>query len=572
MATDAAWSLLIRQVCDRITTLTGNILGDRQRPMVEARLKRHLREINVDVLDYPKYWRDHQSQEDEALIALLTTHYTAFFREFLHFEWLESSLLEITRNARDQGRNDVRIWSAACSRGQEVWSLAMWMSQHLPRIAPGMTWSIYGTDIDPSSVSFAKNGVYHHRELESAPRQLWQPYWQRGTGDISDWMRVKKELRDRCTFGTDNLLELSPAHTGKYDVIFCRNVLIYFDPSNQVKAVKGLLGHLYPGGYLVSGVSESLGGLGLGLYSHAPSVYSLADKTSKAVPPAAVAQHQIPKPLRVLCIDDSGTVITILKKLLSTSDFEVVGTAENGEQGLKLISELNPDVITLDLHMPVMDGFTLIKTTDTAQRYPVVVVSTVERDNASLVHPLFAAGVADFLEKPSFENLARIGEELQQKLKMAWWAKKRGLSMQPLAPVSGRSSRGPGRVVLNAGIADREAVYAVLRAGDFLRDDVFVHLGGEVHLWDDWALGLRSEFMSLNLSISKEPVWVRDGRPTVVFHFRGGMVSVLEHARAQDAHVILEDGEWSYEVKNFASDIFPVTSFAYMANKFLEGK
>lgn len=567
----AAWTLLIKQVCDRLTALTGNILGERQKPMVEARLKRHLRELKVEVADYPRYWREHQTQEDDALIALLTTHFTSFFREFLHFEWLESALPDLTRAAKEQGRSEIKIWSAACSRGQEVWSLGMWLAQHMPRIAPGMNWSVYGTDIDVTSVSFAKNGVYHHRELEAAPRQLWQPYWQRGTGDISDWMRVKKELRDRCTFGVDNLLSLSATHTTKYDVIFCRNVLIYFDPANQAKAVKGLLGHLHPHGSFVSGVSESLGSLGLGLQTLAPSVYSLQAAASKK-PVHAVNTLQIPKPLRVLCIDDSGTVITILKKLLSGSDFEVVGTAENGEKGLKLLGELNPDVVTLDLHMPVMDGFTLIKNTDSAQRYPIVVVSTVERDNATLVHPLFAAGICDFVEKPSFENLSRIGEELQQKLKMAWWSKKRGLSMMALEPVVSRAKRQPGRVVLNAGLSDREAVQAVLKASDLLQDEVFVHLSGETHLWEDWALGLRSEFMSLNLKISRDVQWVRDGKTTVVFQFRGGQTGILDHARSQGAQIVLEDGEWSYEVKSYATDIFPVTSFAYMAQKFLEGK
>lgn len=572
MSSEAAWALLIKQVCDRITALTGNILGDRQRPMVEARLKRHLREIKVEVNDYGRYWREHQTQEDDALIALLTTHFTSFFREFLHFEWLESALPEITRTARDQGRNEIKIWSAACSRGQEVWSIAMWLSQHMPRIAPSMTWSVYGTDIDASSVAFAKNGVYHHRELEAAPRQLWQPYWQRGTGDISDWMRIKKELREKCIFGTDNLLDLSKSHNSKYDVIFCRNVLIYFDQSNQIKAAKSLIEHLYPSGTLISGVSESLGSLGLGLETLAPSVYSLQSATKKK-PISQTTQIQIPRPLRVLCIDDSSTVLTILKKLLSgNSEFEIVGTAENGEVGLKKIAELNPDVITLDLHMPVMDGFTLIKTTDTAQKYPVVVVSTVERDNATLVHPLFAAGICDFLEKPSFDNLSRIGEELQQKLKMAWWSKKRGLNMEPLAPAVSRSKRMGGRVVFNAGISDREAIVAVLRAGDYLIDEVHVHMSGEQHLWEDWALGLRSDFMSLNLNISKDAQWVRDGKTTIVFQFRGGHVPVLEHAKNQGAQIVLEDGEWSYEIKNYAADIYPVTSFAYMAAKFLEGK
>jgi chemotaxis protein methyltransferase CheR len=563
---------LVEQVCKRITVLTGNVFGDRQMPMVHARFNRHLREINISVDDYPKYWKANQQQEDDALVALLTTHFTAFFREFLHFEWLASELPQVIDRIRTEGRSELRLWSAACSRGQEVWSLAMWLQYYMPRIAPDLKWSIHGSDIDSVSVKCAINGVYHYRELQTAPRYLWESHWQRGTGDISDWLKVKKGLRDHCSFSTDNLLSLAMTDSKKFDFIFCRNVLIYFDTQNQIKAVNGLLKHLYPAGALITGVSESLVNLGLGLISHAPSVYSRQAEVKQVQVKPQTKAVAIPKPLKVLCIDDSGTVLNIFKKLLNNSDFEIIGTAMNGAEALDKISTLKPDIITLDLHMPIMDGFTLIKDHGVAKKFPVVVVSTVERENAGIVQPLFQEGVCDFLEKPSFENLGRIGDELQQKLKMAWWSKVRGEFLNTQTPSTTKSKRLSGRLVLNAGLPDREAVQWLLRNSDLKNDEIIIHMNGVKHLWEDWALELKSEFLDLKLTIKESAEWVRDGRHTLFLHFVGGSILNIDYASSQGASIVLEDSDWPESVRSKSIDAYPVTSFAYMVDKVLEGK
>ncbi len=574
---EKVWQDLVAFVCAKVTALTGNVFGERQRPMVEARLKRHLREIKVSPESYPLYWKTHQEVEEKALIALLTTHFTSFFREFLHFEWLAENLPALVAAVKSQGRTEFKIWSAACSKGQEVWSLAMWMQSYMPKIDPTMKWSIHGTDIDSASVKEASNGVYHRRELESTARHLWEPYWQRGTGEISDWYKIKKALRDHCTFSSANLLALPMNATPTYDVIFCRNVLIYFDKDGQEKAVSGMLKQLQPHGALISGVSESLAGMGLGLKSQAASVYTLANFKPKISTPSVqtsvVQKIVLPKPLKVLCIDDSPTVLSILKKILSHSDFEVVGTATNGSEGQEKIAALRPDVITLDLHMPVMDGFTLIKQTDVARKYPVIVVSTVERQNAAMVHPLFDAGVCDFLEKPSFENLQQIGDELRQKLKMSWIAKQRGISSKSMEGIPALSrTRQSGRVIINAGIADRDSVRAAIKMGAWKNDEVIVQLSGEDHLWEDWAKSLLQEFSGSNIRVRNKFDWSKDHKTSVLLHYSGGSVNGFHHALDQNCIAILEEGDWPSEIKRQAQDMFPATSFVYMTEKFLEGK
>jgi chemotaxis protein methyltransferase CheR len=564
-----SWSFLVEKICKRFSSLTGNLLGERQKPMVEARLRRYLTQIQVSIDDYPQYWKENEARENEALIALLTTHFTAFFREFLHFEWLADYLPKLIHQIRLQGRNDLCIWSAACSRGQEVWSLAMWLDYHMKQLAPDMRWSVHGTDIDLESIKIARNGVYHRRELETAPRHLWEHLWQQGKEEIYDWYRVKKSLRDRCSFANENLLDLKK--NDRYDVIFCRNVLIYFNSSNQLKAINALVNRLSPAGALVTGVSESLAGFGFNFRTLAPSVYSLQEPPQLNLKPHSM-QASLPRPLKVLCVDDSNTVLSILKKILHSPEFEVVGVANNGQEALEKIDLLKPDVLTLDLHMPIMDGFSFVKNTTIAQRLPIVVVSTVERQNGSLVHPLFEAGVCDFLEKPTLDNLSEVGAELQQKLKMSYLAKKRGLAMNSPVRDYQKSKRTDARIVINAGFSDRDSIQSFLKAGSWANGEIYIHLHGESFIWERWASRLKTDFPEYSIKISRDPDWTQDTKPTIVLAFCGCDIKTIKYASAHNGMIFLEDGVWTSEVKQLALDSFPATSFAYMAEKILEGK
>jgi chemotaxis protein methyltransferase CheR len=563
------WKALVDKVCRRFSLITGNVLAQRQRPMVEARLRRYLTQKQISVADYPRYWDKNETAENEALIALLTTHFTAFFREFLHFEWLAQYLPQLVAQIRSEGRSELKVWSAACSRGQEVWSLAMWLDYHMKLVAPDFKWSVHGSDIDSESLKVAMNGVYHQRELQTAPRHLWQHLWQQGSAEIREWYRAKRELRSRCSFSTDNLLSLK--ESGKYDVIFCRNVLIYFNQANQIKTVRSLIEHLHPSGVLVTGVSESLSGLGIDFINLAPSVYT--QKKSLELRPAEISDvYTLPRPIRVVCVDDSSTVLTILKKMLVSPDFEVVGVATNGEEALKQVELLEPDALTLDLHMPLMDGFTLVKTTSIAKKLPIVVVSTVERQNAPLVHPLFDAGVCDFLEKPTLENLSEVALELQQKIKMAILSKHRGLQMRAPGINERVVHRPSARVVLAAGLADRDSIEAFLKSARWEQDQICIHLNGESFLWESWAQRIKTDFPDYVIHLSRQAEWVRDARPTIVLAYAGAELKTLQYAATQNVMIILEDTIFSAEAKKLAHDCFPATSFAYMAQKLMEGK
>jgi chemotaxis protein methyltransferase CheR len=412
------WNDLISDVSEKIGMLTGNILAEKQRPMIESRLRRRLLELQIKKpVEYLSYWKKNENVETNQLIGLLTTHFTSFFREFSHFEWIAADIERLVKIAREEGRMNLKIWSTACSRGQEAWSLGMWIDFHLKRIDPQMGWSILGTDIDSKSLSEAENGVYHHKEIETIPRELLETYWSKGSGDILDWYRVKNLLRRNISFSTINLLDLPNSRNDQFDLIMCRNVLIYFDKEKQFQIAQSLLQRLFPSGVLISGMSESLSGYGLPIKGVFPSVYRIADTIQEKREPTFKESKNLP--LRVLCIDDSSTVISLLKKALRPPEFEVVGTASNGAEAIEKLKILKPDALTLDLHMPVMDGEKFLKETSIAQELPVIIVSSVERNDDQLINHLLNSGVVDYIEKPSLANLEQISEELAQKLKMA---------------------------------------------------------------------------------------------------------------------------------------------------------
>jgi chemotaxis protein methyltransferase CheR len=448
--------LTFEELCSRVSELiskkTGNVFKPEHLTMVRTRLQRRLLESNMmDPEVYWNYLQNNYEAELDQLVSLLTTHHTFFFREFNHFEYLLKNLTKIIANVKSRGEKVVRVYSAACSKGQEVYSLAMFFETHLKQIDPTFSYKILGTDIDSQSVAVASKGIYNYNEIKEVPQLYLQGNWQKGTGEIADLVKVKSHLREKCDFRVGNLMHL-PQELGseKFDIIFCRNVFIYFDNKDISKISLDFKNHLHPGGFLVTGISESLKHLNLPLQTLAPSVYSFETKlkvvddqfqsdlptfhvgnlndsrplehkpNSLKIVPANSPDLSAAQPIRVLVVDDSPAVVKLLTQVFQKdSAFELVGTATNGLEAAEFLKTHQVDAMTLDIHMPECDGVTYLRKYFGEKHPRVIMVSSVNREDTQYAQEALRLGADDFVEKPALNNLAEKGEEIKLKMKIA---------------------------------------------------------------------------------------------------------------------------------------------------------
>ena len=423
---------LAKFVSDIVAKESGNVLGSNQQSMVVNRLKKRLLTLQLGPEDYYQYLNDNYLSESKHLVTILTTHHTFFFREYCHFEYLEKNLDSIIKTIKNRGESKVRVLSAACSRGQEVYSLAMFFEHHLKNF-PGMSYEIVGTDIDPESVKIAQNGVYPYKEVKTIPQLYLSGNWQRGTGEIASYAKVKSHLKEKCHFTDMNLLSVEKTLMGKkFDLILCRNVFIYFESQVIKEIVNKLKSYLFPEGLLITGLSESLKSLDITMNTHAPSVYSFGElkpeeekktpKSKKADDSKVVASKPtIPSPIKLLVVDDSSSVLKLLSKIFSTDpEFELVGTAKNGVEAEDFLKSNKVDAMTLDIHMPEMDGVQYLKKNFKKGHPHVVVVSSASREDTQYAQETLNHGACDFVEKPALNNLMERAEEIKIKLKMAF--------------------------------------------------------------------------------------------------------------------------------------------------------
>ena len=427
-ATDVTFVPVIKAATDIVQKIAGVQFDERQHAMVISRLKRRMSELNIEAPEqYLTYIKANHESESNKLVSLLTTHHTFFFRESEQFDFLlRDGLPKIIAAVRKQGRNHLRVWSMAMSRGHEVYTLSMFLAYHMPRLAPGMTYEILGTDVDTACVKTARNGVYRWDEVKTIPSLYLGGNWSRGTGDIAEFAKAKENIKKPCRFDVGNLLAIpKPQEVGLWDLIFCRNVFIYFKPE-QITQIAAQVRNLTENhGYFVIGLSENLGDDRKGFHLLGGSVYAHSapkkteDAAAKATP---VRTPTTPAPLRVLVVDDSATIIAMLKSILTKDQgFEIVGQAADGQAAANLASQVKFDVMTLDLQMPVLDGFGYLDqyVKNKPNHPPVVVVSSRNRDDMEVGPRVMNAGAKDFVEKPTVSDLAERATEIRSKLRAA---------------------------------------------------------------------------------------------------------------------------------------------------------
>lgn len=245
-----------RRISTLVGQLTGIVLVESKQDMVYGRLARRLRQLHLD--SFSEYCTLLERGDDEELgqfVNAITTNLTSFFREIHHFEYLTKTLLPGLLRGKANTRQ-IRIWSAGCSTGEEPYSLAMTVQEALP--ATGR-WDvkILATDIDSNVLATASRGVYKADRLGDLASQRVQRWFKKGAGKNAGMVRVAPELQAMITFRQLNLMQTWPMR-GPFDVIFCRNVVIYFDKDTQRRLFDRFADYLAPRGHLFVGHSESL--------------------------------------------------------------------------------------------------------------------------------------------------------------------------------------------------------------------------------------------------------------------------------------------------------------------------
>ena len=251
--------------------------------LIEARLGKKMRELgHRSFRQYYEYVQ--QDKTGEALTAMvdaLTTNHTSFFREPQHFDFLRTVVVPAWKPG-----SPLRIWSAACSTGEEPYSIAFTMLEAMgPSAADSL--QILATDISSRVLSTASRGMYPASRFQSLPPDLLRRHLLKGFGEAEGQYLVKKEVRARIEFRRLNLME-DFSGVGMFPVIFCRNVMIYFDQPTQQRLVTRLAAQLEEGGHLLIGHAESLNGIDHGLQYVCPATYRKPAAGYRASAPRSV--------------------------------------------------------------------------------------------------------------------------------------------------------------------------------------------------------------------------------------------------------------------------------------------
>jgi chemotaxis protein methyltransferase CheR len=229
-----------------------------KRFMLDGRLQKRVRALECfDINDYVEHLLDEENFDHELihLIDCVTTNKTDFFREPSHFAFMRNvAVPEIIRKTR--GRY-LKIWSAASSSGMEAYTIAMVLDD-MQRAGHCFQYRILGTDISSGVLRLAEQAIYTREMIAPVPREMVQRYFMSSKDRSRGEVRVVPELRRNTAFMRMNLMDPVYPVDRDVDIIFCRNVLIYFDKPTQSKVVEQLCGHLRPGGYLIVGHSESM--------------------------------------------------------------------------------------------------------------------------------------------------------------------------------------------------------------------------------------------------------------------------------------------------------------------------
>ena len=243
-------------------------MNDGKQVMLEGRLQKRLKHNNIATYDeYCDFLFSEKGMQTELIhmIDVVTTNKTDFFREPHHFEFLKNFLVNYSPNF-------LKVWSAGCSSGEEPYTLTMVLTEYKQQ-NPRFDFSILATDISSRILQKASDAIYPEKVVEVIPLALKQKYLLKSKDREAQTVRVVKSLRQKITFHRLNFMDTHYPFPNDFDVVFCRNVLIYFDKQTQEDVINKLCSKLKDNGFLFLGHSESIAGLNVPLKQLQPTIY-----------------------------------------------------------------------------------------------------------------------------------------------------------------------------------------------------------------------------------------------------------------------------------------------------------
>ncbi|MGZ3802150.1 MAG: chemotaxis protein CheB [Bdellovibrio sp.] len=408
-----------------------------ERRMVETKsgnLAEYLKLVNMDQRQYQK------------LVSDLTIHTTSWFRENPHYELLKKTATENFKS----GKKKFTVWSAASSTGEEAYSAAL-VLESLREEFKEFDYEVFASDIDWVSVEKGKKAVYDAEGFNAIPQEF-KKFILLGTGAANGFMTLAPEIRKRVQFFQNNLAG-APYQTplASFDLIFCRNVLIYFERNVQEAIVRELVSKVGKDGLLIFGHSDSFPSNGE-ITSVGRSSYKKSSQSKVTV------TVQPEKRKKILIVDDSATVRKVIAKILR-SDFDTV-ECESAESADAAITKNKFDLITLDLNMPGENGHSwLMRHRKAGMKTPVVIVSDSSPIEAEKVFGALEAGAQDYIVKARLQNEP---EKVVELLKSLTDVREISLLHQlPRRPFK-NSKHAPKVILLGASTGGPEALSKVL--------------------------------------------------------------------------------------------------------------
>lgn len=261
---------------DKIRSLAREVFGLDLRPgkeeLVNARLGKRIRAMNLNSFEeyYQSVLEDRSGERLADFVDALATNHTSFFREAVHFDFLRKIYAPFARS-----REPFRVWSSACSTGEEPYTIAVTLLEECGTLATNAR--IVASDISRKALNIAQRAIYPEQRVKELPQECLRKYLLYGTGEWNGSYRFKPQVRGMIEFRRQNLME-DFTSLGQFRVIFCRNVMIYFDKATQERLVQRMASLLEPGGYLFIGHAESLMGVTHPLKYVKPAIYQQPER------------------------------------------------------------------------------------------------------------------------------------------------------------------------------------------------------------------------------------------------------------------------------------------------------